>query len=88
MIYVKIEYNFEQSVDQARFFYSADNEDWLMLGDVLQLKYGLEHFMGCRTGLFNYASLTSGGYADFTNFTHEKLVAGQYQLIKKDGEIV
>lgn len=88
VIYVKIEYNFEQSVDQARFFYSADNEDWLMLGDVLQLKYGLEHFMGCRTGLFNYASLTSGGYADFTNFTHEKLVAGQYQLIKQDGEIV
>ena len=29
------------------------------------MSYTLPHFMGYRFGLFNYATKTSGGFADF-----------------------
>jgi hypothetical protein len=32
------------------------------------LRYELSHFMGCRFGLFNWATKESGGSADFDFF--------------------
>ncbi|AOZ94026.1 glycoside hydrolase family 43 protein [Paenibacillus crassostreae] len=67
-IYFKIEFNFEDSLDQARFFYSEDGTAWKPIGRTLHMKYTLDHFMGYRIGLFNYATDHSGGYADFNYF--------------------
>ncbi|MBN2812666.1 MAG: hypothetical protein JXQ80_01245, partial [Bacteroidales bacterium] len=40
------------------------------IGNELKMEYSLmEHFMGYRFGLFNYATTITGGYADF-NFFH------------------
>jgi len=64
-VYLKVSCDFRDRIDQARFFYSLDGEDWRSLGDVLQMAYTLPHFMGYRIGLFIQATETAGGYADF-----------------------
>ncbi|WP_341282743.1 glycoside hydrolase 43 family protein [Paenibacillus sp. FSL H8-0537] len=71
-VYLKIYFNFEDSIDQARFFYSEDGIAWKPIGRTLQMKYTLDHFMGYRIGLFNYATIQSGGYADFDYFHYNR----------------
>ncbi len=66
-VYFKIDFNFE-SGNQAKFYYSIDGSKWNQIGNVLNMQYGLEHFMGYRFGLFNYATQTTGGYVDFDYF--------------------
>lgn len=67
-IYLKIEFDFEDSIDLATFYYSEDGVDWRVIGGPLKMKYTLDHFMGYRIGLFNYATKEIGGYADFDYF--------------------
>jgi len=68
-IYLKIECNFKDKIDIADFFYSLDGKIWTVIGGPLKMEYTLmEHFMGYRFGLFNYASKTPGGFADFDYF--------------------
>jgi beta-xylosidase len=68
-VYLKIECDFKDKKDKARFFYSLDGKDWKIIGGSLKMEYTLmEHFMGYRFGLFNYATRTPGGYADFDFF--------------------
>lgn len=64
-VYLKIDFDFRESVDLAHFYYSADGANWNPIGKPLQMRYMLEHFMGYRIGLFNYATQQAGGYADF-----------------------
>jgi beta-xylosidase len=71
-ICLKIDFDFRDSADLARFFYSADGNEWHPIGRTLQLKYTLDHFMGCRIGLFHYATRETGGYVDFDYFRYEK----------------
>lgn len=71
-IHLKIDFDFRDSADLARFFYSADGGEWHAVGRPLQLKYTLDHFMGCRFGLFHYATRETGGYVDFDYFRYEK----------------
>ncbi|MHA6530092.1 glycoside hydrolase family 43 protein [Paenibacillus sp. BAC0078] len=70
--YFRIDFNFENSLDQANFFYSVDGNDWKTIGRTLHMKYTLDHFMGYRIGLFNYATKLSGGYADFDYFHYHR----------------
>lgn len=65
LVYLRIDFDFRDSVDLAHFYYSADGIDWNPIGKPLQMRYSLEHFMGYRIGFFNYATLQAGGYADF-----------------------
>ena len=68
-VYLKIECDFKNKTDKARFFYSLDGENWIPIGGTLKMEYTLmEHFMGYRFGLFNYATKSVGGYADFDFF--------------------
>jgi beta-xylosidase len=68
-IYLKIECNFRDKIDVAKFFYSLDGKTWTVIGGELKMEYTLmEHFMGYRFGLFNYATKNTGGYADFDYF--------------------
>ncbi|ENH96067.1 glycoside hydrolase [Gracilibacillus halophilus YIM-C55.5] len=71
-IYVKIVYNFENQIDEATFFYSEDGFNWHAIGETLSMKYTLDHFMGYRIGLFNYATTESGGFVDYDYFYYER----------------
>jgi len=69
LVYLKIDCNFSDRVDLARFFYSLDGHEWKQIGSELHMEYTLmEHFMGYRFGLFNYATKMPGGYVDFGHF--------------------
>jgi beta-xylosidase len=68
-VYLKIECNFLGKVDIANFFYSHDGKKWTIIGGPLKMEYTLmEHFIGYRFGLFNYSTMTPGGFADFDYF--------------------
>ncbi|MEF2964966.1 glycoside hydrolase 43 family protein [Paenibacillus sp. M1] len=71
-IHLKIRFDFRESVDQSKFYYSVDGANWKRIGRILEMKYTLDHFMGYRIGLFNYATKQSGGYADFDYFRYFK----------------
>jgi beta-xylosidase len=65
---IRIELDFKKGADTATFFYSLDGKLWNSIGSPHHLRYDLVHFMGCRFGLFNYATKYSGGYVDFDSF--------------------
>jgi beta-xylosidase len=67
-IYLKAECNFRDLADTAIFFYSHDGKSWEQIGSPLRMAYTLPHFMGYRFGLFNYATKSTGGFADFDFF--------------------
>jgi len=67
-VYFKIECDFTDLNDTARFFYSLDGKSWTLINVQLKMTYTLPHFMGYRFGLFNYATQTSGGFVDFDFF--------------------
>ncbi len=65
VVYFKIDANFRDRADVARFYWSLDGKSWQALGKPLRGLYTLPHFMGYRFGLFHYATQTPGGRADF-----------------------
>ncbi|MBL7966045.1 MAG: glycoside hydrolase 43 family protein [Prolixibacteraceae bacterium] len=68
-VFLKIECDFRNRTDVASFFYSLDGKAWTTIGGPLKMEYTLmEHFMGYRFGLFNYATKETGGFADFDWF--------------------
>ncbi len=67
-VHFKIDGDFYNRNDKAWFYYSLDGNEWVRIGDVLQMAYTLPHFMGYRFGLFNHATLTPGGSVDFDYF--------------------
>jgi len=68
-VYVRINCDFNHRKDIATFFYSLDGKSWNPIGGPLHMQYTLmEHFMGYRFGLFNYATRNTGGYVDFDYF--------------------
>jgi beta-xylosidase len=67
-VYLRAVCDFRDRTDKARFCYSLDGESWTAIGDELQMRYTLPHFMGYRFGLFNYATKEASGRADFDYF--------------------
>lgn len=61
----RIDMDFRNQTDQARFYYSLDGNNWTLIGNTLRMTYDLKHFMGYRFALFNYATQSTGGYVDF-----------------------
>jgi beta-xylosidase len=70
-VFFKAECDFTDKKDIANFFYSLDGKSWTSIGTQLKMTYTLPHFMGYRFGLFNYATKTFGGFADFDFFRIE-----------------
>ncbi|QKZ15786.1 glycoside hydrolase 43 family protein [Spirosoma sp. KUDC1026] len=68
VVYLKAECDFRDRKDTGRFFYSLDGKTWTAIGEPIKMPYTIPHFMGYRFGLFNYATQTPGGYADFDYF--------------------
>ncbi|WP_367865997.1 glycoside hydrolase 43 family protein [Pedobacter sp. WC2423] len=67
-IYLKIDCDFQNRNDTANFFYSLNGSTWIPVGSKLKMSYTIPQFMGYRYGLFNYATKTIGGQADFDYF--------------------
>ena len=67
-VYLKIDCDFTDKKDEAKFSYSIDGKVWNPIGNILKMTYDIPHFMGYRFGLFNYATKNTGGYVDFDFF--------------------
>jgi xylan 1,4-beta-xylosidase len=64
-VYFRVRTDFRNQTDKATFLYSLDGNQWTAIGGTLQMVYTLPHFTGYRFGLFNYATRSTGGVADF-----------------------
>lgn len=71
-VFLKAECDFRNMADRGYFFYSIDGKNWIPIGTPLDMEYSMPHFMGYRFGLFNYSTLTPGGYVDFDWFRIDK----------------
>jgi Beta-xylosidase len=67
-VYLRIECDFLNQSDKARFYYSLNGKTWISIGQPLPMEYTLPHFMGYRFGLFNFATQNTGGSVDFDYF--------------------
>lgn len=69
VVHLRIDCDFRERADRAHFHYSLDGREWTGIGHPLAMKYTLmEHFMGYRFGLFNFATKEPGGHVDFDYF--------------------
>lgn len=87
---LRIEADFAQMKDEAKFFYYDgeynseydDNSDsrhngecrWKPIGIAQKLYFKLDHFAGCRFGLFVYATKQIGGKGGFSRFRYDAVV--------------
>lgn len=65
--------NFVDNQDECSFAY-LDGTEWRSLGISHKMVYKLDHFMGCRIGLFLYSTSAIGGTADFSNFNYRVIM--------------
>lgn len=72
---LKAEVDFRRRKDEARFFYHTGN-GWRQIGITQKLYFKLDHFAGCRFGLFFYATKETGGRAGFRDFRYHTAVKG------------
>lgn len=56
--------------DEATFYYQS-GDTWVKLGDTHKLAFKLDHFTGCRVGLFVYSTKQTGGKGVFSDFTYK-----------------
>lgn len=62
--------NFENQQDKLDFFYLKEDGKWGKVGTSHKLYFRLDHFTGCRFGLFAYSTRKIGGEALFTDFKY------------------
>ena len=67
-VWLRVDHDFRDRTDKARFFYSLDGTSWTPIGDTLQMHYDMPDFIGQRFMLFNFATRQTGGIADFDYF--------------------
>lgn len=70
LVQLKCNVNYKDSKDEARFYYESNGE-WIGIGTPHKLVFRLDHFTGCRFGLFYYSTKDMGGIADFMQFRYE-----------------
>jgi len=71
VVRLKVEVDFTDLADKARFYY-LENNLWQPLGEVHQLYFKLDHFVGARFGLFMYSTKKVSGHVNFLHFKYEK----------------
>jgi beta-xylosidase len=67
-VHLRLEANF-QNTDEATFYYEEASA-WRQIGEKHALFFRLDHFTGCRFGLFAYATKEIGGKASFREFVY------------------
>jgi beta-xylosidase len=68
---LKVQMCFDDMRDEATFYYLDDTE-WKKIGINQKLYFGLDHFVGCRFGLFVYSTKKIGGKASFRHFVYHQ----------------
>lgn len=60
--------------DTAEFFYATEENgvqsEFKKLGDTHKLYFKLDHFVGCRFGMFLFSTKDTGGMAEFSDFRY------------------
>ncbi len=69
--------NFIDNTDECEFYY-LEREEWKKLGITHKMYYKLDHFMGCRFGLFLFSTGEIGGVAEFSKFRYS--IKGQLPI--------
>lgn len=65
-VYLRADGNFRDRTDKAYFYYRlSEKDEWIRIGEELQMAYDWPDFVGYRFGLFIYGLNSVGGYADF-----------------------
>jgi len=64
---LRAEVRFEGPAGIVRFFCQKGNE-WIQAGPAHTMHFRLDHFTGCRFGLYCYSTQETGGSADFSCF--------------------
>lgn len=67
---LRAQVDFEQMKDEIIFCYHNGTE-FVQIGKPHKLYFKMDHFTGCRFGLFLYATKEVGGKATFHHFTYE-----------------
>ncbi|WP_245805784.1 family 43 glycosylhydrolase [Bacillus alkalicellulosilyticus] len=75
-VYFKVDFDFKDRTDKAYFYYSLNGIEWTAIGNTLQMRYTIPHFMGYRFALFNYTTKNPGGYVDFDYFRIDDKITG------------
>lgn len=65
----KLTADFLYMKDEVSFF--IEEESWTNLGEALKVSFKLDHFTGCRFGLFVFSTKEHGGFVDFSDFRYE-----------------
>lgn len=68
---LKVHTDFTDKLDEAACYYLADGE-WKPLGIRQKQYFKMDHFTGCRFGLFLFSTKQTGGRADFLKFRYWK----------------
>lgn len=66
---LKVSVDFTNQKDYAEFYYES-NGYFRKLGVTHSLYFKLDHFTGCRFGLFCYSTKQTGGQVEFKNFVY------------------
>ena len=70
---LKIAVDFTDMKDEAKFYYfDFAKKEYRPIGKTHKLYFKLDHFTGCRFGLFAYSTKVTGGSAKFTNFVYKE----------------
>lgn len=69
---LKVQTDFTNKLDEAQFFYQ-ENEEWVSLGVIQKLYFKMDHFTGCRFGLYYFSTKCVGGMVDFMKFRYQML---------------
>lgn len=73
-VYLRIEADFRPGRDIARFHFSTDGKKWQSVGTDFKMIFDYRRFfMGTRFAIYNYATLTPGGYVDIDYFRYKRL---------------
>lgn len=72
-IRLKVAVDFTNMKDEAEFCYFDDTANcYRKIGMTHKLYFKLDHFTGCRFGLFTYATKETGGSVKFENFVYKE----------------
>lgn len=71
LVTLKVSVDFTDGIDEASFLYQEE-DNWVKLGITHKLYFKMDHFVGCRFGLFAYSTKKIGGAADFSDFIYVK----------------
>lgn len=67
-VYLRTDFDIPIDKGTASFYYSTDGSSWKKIGTNVNLSFNLHFFTGYRFALFNFATKTAGGYAEFDWF--------------------